>query len=203
MIKAFKVYIRRNIEENSKAYILLLIAFVAGFVLAAVLQGDKMAEEEIRLYIQSFFSGMAQDGTSGGRTFSLSMLSYLRYAVILFISSVTVIGAPVVPLLVGIQGFSFGTVVCSTVSVFGAKAYLLFLCAILPHILISAPCSLAYSCRCMKNAYDLFLGDRNMKKNLLLPLLSGTVFLLSISLAALVQSFIEPLLLSFISKYFV
>ena len=203
MIKALKAYTRKTIEENSKAYILLLIAFIAGFVLAAILQGDKLAEEEIRLYIESFFSGMTQGGTSGGRTFSLSMLAYLRYAVILLISSVTVIGAPFVPLLVGIQGFSFGTVICSTISVFGAKAYLLFLCAILPHILISAPCSLVYSCRCMKNAYGLFLGDRNMKRNLLLPLLSSAVFLLCISLAALIQSFVEPFLLSLISKYFV
>lgn len=203
MIKALKAYMRKNIEENSKAYILLLIAFAAGFALAALLQRDKMADEEIKLYIQNFFSNIAQGGTSGGRTFSLSMLAYLRYTLILLVSSVTVIGAPIVPILVGIQGFSFGTVISSTVSVFGAKAYLLFLCAILPHIMISAPCSLVFSFQCMRNAHGLFLGDRNMKRNLLLPLLSGAVFLLVISLAALVQAYVEPLLLSLISKYFV
>lgn len=203
MIKTLKAHIRKHIEDNSKAYILLLIAFAAGFALACLLQRDKMAEEEIKLYIQNFFSGIAQAGTSGGRTFSLAMLAYLRYAVILLVSSVAVIGAPVVLILIGFQGFAFGTVICSTVSVFGAKAYLLLLCALLPHILISAPCSLVFSFRCMKNAYDLFLGDRNIKTNLLLPLLYGALFLLCISLAALVQAFVEPFLLSSISKYFV
>lgn len=203
MIKKMKTRIALLAESNLKGYILLSVIYMAGAVMALVFSSKSLQEDEIRLYFTDFITNVANSGTDAIKTFNLSMLSYVKFAVIMFLSSVTIIGAPAVLLYTLVEGFSFGTVICCLFKAFGAKAFLVVLCAVLPHILIAAPCCLAYSFHCAKSSYGLITGNVDLKKSLVTPLGFGVLFLCIVSISSLTQAYVEPLFIKLISSQFV
>ena len=203
MIKKLKTQIALLTENNLKGYILLSVIFAAGAVLALVFSGKSVQEEEIKLYFTDFVSNVTNSGTDAVKTFNISMVNYIQFAVIMFLSSVTIIGVPAVLIYTLSKGFSFGTVICCLFKTFGAKAFLIILCAVLPHVIITAPCCLAYAFHCAKGALGLMSGNINLKKNLLPPLGFGLLFLCIVSIAALAQAYIEPLFIKLISSQFI
>ena len=94
MIKKIKTYISVLIENNLKGYILLSAIFVAGIVLAIVFGAKTVGEEEIRLYFSDYIQSVKNSGTEPISTFNLSMKGYIEFALVMFVSSVTVIGIP-------------------------------------------------------------------------------------------------------------
>ncbi len=203
MMKKLKTQIAVLTENNLKGYILFSVIFAAGVVLALAFSAKSVQEEEIRLYFTDFVSNVTNSGTDAIKTFNLSMMNYLQFASIMFLSSVTIIGAPAVLIYTLVKGFSFGTVICCLFKAFGAKAFLIVLCAVLPHVIVAAPCCLAYAFHCAKGSYGLMAGNINLKKNLITPLGFGLLFLGIVSIAALAQAYIEPLFIKLISSQFV
>lgn len=203
LIKELKAIIKNTIEENLKIYILLGVVCLLGIIVAIMAHTKPVAEEEIRIYITEFMGDLEHAGTDGMKSFYYAMLAHIRFVVVMLLSSLTIVGVPIVLIYILCIGFSYGTVLSSLFAVFSGKALLFFLCAMLPHLLISLPCCMAYSCYCMKSAYFLFLGKRNFKKNCVSPFLTGIFFLLVMSVAAMVQAYVEPILISWISKFFI
>ncbi len=203
MIKRLKYQLRLLIEANLKGYIILASVFAAGAVIAFVFRGKSLPEEEIRLYISDFFSNASNMGAGSIKTFYASLLTYLKTALILLFSSVCLIGAPVTLLFALTSGFSYGLVFCALFRTFGMKAILVFLCAIFPHIIISAPAAMAYALHCMKNSYHLIRGEVDFKKSLITPLVFALFFLGISGVAALIQTYVEPFLISAIASKFV
>lgn len=203
MIKKLKTQIALLTGNNLKGFILLGVIFAAGAVLAVPFCSKTAQEEEIRLYFNDFILNVTNSGTDAIETFNLSMVNYIKIAGILFLSSVTMIGAPFILLYTLMKGFTFGTVVCCLFKAFGAKAFLVVLCTVLPHVVIAAPCCLAYAFHCAKSSYTMVAGNIHLKRNLLTPLGFGVLFLCIISIAALTQAYIEPLFIKLISPQFV
>ena len=96
MIKKLKTQIAILTENNLKGYILLSVIFAAGAVLAFAFHGKGAQEEEIKLYFTDFISNVTNSGTDAIKTFNLSMANYIQFAVVMFLSSVTIVGAPAV-----------------------------------------------------------------------------------------------------------
>ena len=203
MIKKLKTQIAILTENNLKGYILLSVIFAAGAVLAFAFHGKGAQEEEIKLYFTDFISNVTNSGTDAIKTFNLSMANYIQFAAVMFLSSVTIVGAPAVLIYTLVKGFSFGTVICCLFKAFGAKAFFIILCAILPHVIIVGPCCLAYAFHCAKSSYGMLAGNINLKKSLLTPLGFGLLFLCIVSIGALAQAYIEPLFIKLISSQFV
>lgn len=203
MIRKLKANLKLLIETNSKGYILLSAIFAAGVAVSAIVHAKTVPEEEIRLYMTDFISNTANAGADSIKTFYLSVLGYVKVAAILFFSSVTIIGAPVALLYALVGGFSYGTVILCLFRIFGAKAFLIVFCSILPHAVVSAPCCLVYAFHCMQNSHRLFLGNVDLKKSFVTPLVFGVFFLGMTSVAALIQAYVEPLLISLIASQFI
>lgn len=198
-LKAQIVFLTGN---NLKGYILLSAIFAAGMV-SALIFGSNVPQEEIKLYITEFVSNAANSGIDRIKTFNFSMANYIQFAFAMFLLSLTVVGAPAVLIYVLFNGFSFGAVVSCLFKAFGAKAFLIVFCAVLPHVIVSAPCCLAYSLHCAKKARGLFTGNISLKKSVIAPLGFGLLYLCAVSIAALTQAYIEPFLIKLISLQFV
>jgi len=108
--------------------------------------------------------------------------------------SLSVIGSIGTLAYVFIKGFSYGIVIFSIVSIMEKRAVLMFLCLILPHSLVLFPCFLAYSLYCMKNAYLVSKGVKDIKARIVMPLVYGIFCVAFSGVAALIQAYIEPLL---------
>lgn len=203
MVSRLKGQFISVVQRNIKGYILLSAIFICGAVLAIVCSKKVVQEDEIRIFFADYVSGAANSGMDATKTFHFAMINYVQFAICGFFCAVTIIGAPVFLIYTFAKGFSFGAVLCCIFKAFGLKAFLIVLCVILPHALIEAPCCLVYGLRCTRDAYGLVTGNVHMKKNLFLPLGFGILFLCVVSVAALTQSYIEPLLVKMISSYII
>lgn len=203
MITRMKEQLSAVVQRNIKGYILLSAIFICGAVLAMICSNQVVQEDEIRIFFADYVSGAANSGMDATKTFHFAMSNYVQFALCGFLCAVTIIGAPVFLIYTFAKGFSFGAVLCCMFKAFGVKAFLIVLCVILPHALIEGPCCLAYGLRCTRDAYSLVTGHVHMKKNLFFPFGFGLLFLCVVSVAALTQSYIEPLLVKMISSYII
>lgn len=202
MRNRIKQLIKEHVIQNTKKYILFSVLFLTGVVLASVFCSKTIPEEEIRSYIKEFLETGKTIGADGMKTFFLSMSQYLKFAFFMTVFSVTVIGVPLILGTTVFYGFSYGTVLFCLFRIFGAKTILLFLCAIFPHIMISLPCCLCLSCVAFNNAGQVYAGNVKFSKTILYPVVCSLIFLCIVSVAALIQGFIEPFLLKVISAQF-
>ncbi len=194
MVKRLKSDLKQIIIDNLKGYILILCVFIAGAVLSYVINVSSGIESEIGLYINDFMSAVKNYGTDSDATFSAAMLGYINGIVILFLMSLSVAGSLGTLIFVFVKGFSYGIVLVSMFSVMETKAILLFFCLILPHALVMMPCFLAYSLFCLKNAYMLTKGAKDIKSYIIKPIIYGGFSLCFLSVSALIQAYVEPLL---------
>lgn len=202
LIKQIKSKLKILIEENLKCCILLSVIFIAGAALAS-LQNFQTTEEEIRLYLKDFMQNVISTGTDLSGTFNVSYVGYIKIFAFMLLASLTVIGAPVILGFTLFEGFSFGTVIACLLKTFGAKGILIFLCSMLPHFIFAVPVCLGYCVFAMKHSVRLITHKDGLKSNLLKPILIGVLFLCVISIAALVQGYIEPILIKLIAPQFV
>ncbi len=202
MIKIIKNKLNEVVKSNLKGYILLILIFLSGFTLSVFID-KKITEEEIRLYFTDFFNDVNSYGTDGIKTFNASTTGYIKVAVFMLLSSLTVIGAPAIMIYTLIQGISLGTVIICLFKTFGIKAFLIVLGAVIPHSVILVPCFLIYSFFCLKNSYRFLQKKNDIKSAIIVPFIYSVYFVSIISIASLIQGYIEPLLIKLIAKQFV
>jgi len=194
MVKRLKDEIKQIIINNIKGYILIIAVFFAGMVLSYILNISSGLEGEIKLYIDDFLSAVKNYNADSETTFKTAMTGYIKVSCVLLLMSLSVIGSIGTLAYVFIKGFSYGIVIFSIIAIMEKKSVLMFLCLIVPHSMVLFPCFLAYSLFCMKNAYLVSKGIKDVKARIVMPLVYG-VFCVSISgVAALMQAYVEPLL---------
>ena len=198
MVKKLKSELKQIILDNTKGYILVLGVFIAGMALSYILNVTSGLESEIKLYINDFISGVKNYNTDSDTTFSLAMMGYIKGICILLLMSLSLLGSAGTLVFIFIKGFSFGIVIISMFNILGYKAALLFLCLILPHSIILVPCFLTYSLFCMKNAYSVCKGVKDLKTRVIMPILYGILSVAFLSIASLIQAYVEPLLIRMI-----
>ena len=202
MIKFIKNKLNEIVKSNLKGYILLMLIFISGFTLSVFIEKN-ITEEEIRLYFTDFFNDVNSYGTDGIKTFNASITGYIKIAFFMLLSSLTVIGAPVIIIYTLIQGISLGTVIICLFKTFGIKAFLIVLGAVIPHSVIYVPCYLIYSFFCLKNSFRFLQKKNDIKSAVIVPFIYSVSFVSVISIASLIQGYIEPLFIKLIAKQFV
>lgn len=190
-----KILIAKNIKDNLKGYILILGTFLAGVELSCVLNISSGSEEEIRLYLNDFISNVKNYSTDSAKTFNIAMSGYIKYICILFFMSLSVIGSIGTLVYIFIKGFSYGIVFISVANTMGPKSLLMFLCTILPHSIILVPCFLVYSLFCVKKSYSVSKGIKDLKSSVIVPFLYGVLCILISGTAAIIQAYLEPILM--------
>ncbi len=195
MIENLKRAVVQAIKENLKGYILIASVFLAGMLLSYFLNISSGAEGEIKLYLSDFISTVKDYSTDSNKTFNLAMNSYLKFYFLLFLMSVSAIGSVGILILIFVKGFSYGVVFTAVFGMMGAKSILLFFCVIFPHILILLPFMCSYSLFCLKNSYGISKGIKSLKNNIFSPLFYGCICVLFSGIAALIQAYLEPILI--------
>jgi len=194
-----KIMILKNLEQNLKGYIFIAGVFAAGVILSCVLNISAGSEEEIKLYITDFISNIKNYSTDSLKTFSIAINGHIRFISIIFLMSITVIGNIGIYLYVFLKGFSYGAVLIALFNMMGIKTILFFFCAIFPHLVILLPCFSAYMQFCIKNSQLISKNTKNIKTSVLMPFLSGIICIMLASVAALIQAYLEPLLIRLIN----
>ena len=199
MIDKLKREIFNNLKINAKGYILIICVFFAGFILSAVVNISSGSEEEIRLYVNDFIENVKNYSTDSGKTFNIAFTGYIKFIAFLLLMSLTMFGFVGIYICVFIKGFSYGSVFVALTGMGSSIGYLFFLAVILPHILVSVPCCIYYLLHCIKKSHQIPKGTRNIASTTISSLLLGCLCMVFLSVSALVQSYVEPLLIRIIN----
>ncbi len=200
VIDKLKREIKIILDKNIKGYILILAVFISGTILSMILSYSN-DNAEMNLYLNDFISNVKNYSIDSVKTFKNSMFGYFRYGVLMFFMSICAVGYIGVLCTVFIKGFFYGTVLDALLKISFSKGITVFFSCVLPHNLIAMPCCMIYSFACIKNALDVSKGAKSIKHIIIKPLLSGMVYCLIISTGALVQAYIEPMLIRMINSF--
>lgn len=190
---AIRTAILQHIQNNAKEYLSVLILFAIGIVLGVIFI-NKMGEtqrQEVSTYIQDFITNIKDNqAIDTGALLKQSIQKNLLLGIILWFVGSTMIGIPLVYLIMILRGFCLGYTISAMMAVLETGKGLLFcFTSTFFQNLIFIPCLLAMAVSGIK-LYKYVVKDKN-KENIKQEILRHTIFSgLCIGLLVL-SSFIE------------
>lgn len=136
-----KKAVEKQIRNNLPLYFFVLVFFVAGIAAGAFTVDalSSMQKEELVSYFQSFFSILDKEPVQSATVFKQSFLNNSQFVLIIWVLGITVIGIPLILMIVGIKGFIIGFSVSFLVEGMGLRGLLFALAAVLPQNLLIVP----------------------------------------------------------------
>lgn len=185
--------IKEHIRNNKKEYAIVAILFLIGIILG-VLFVNHMSEQEgnqIREYIQTFIDCLKTDyQIDNGVLLKNSIVNNVILALLIWFMGSTVIGIPVVYILVGIKGFCLGYSISAVLATLGmGKGILFSIFTLLFQNVIAIPCVLALAVSGIK-LYQSIMKDKR-KENMKLEICRHTIFSFIMAICLVISSFIE------------
>ena len=183
----------RHINNNILEYIVMIIILLIGIILGTMYinKTDLNQRQEISNYINDFMNDM-QNGSNIDLSNLLrtSIQNNLLIIVLLWISGLTVIGMPIVYLLVSIKGFCMGYTISSVIATLGLAEGIKFIVStmllqniiIIPSILVLAVSGI--------KLYKAIMRDRR-RENIKVEILRYTIITLFIGAISIIASLIE------------
>jgi stage II sporulation protein M len=140
-----KKAIVKHIKSNMLIYFLVLVFFIAGIAAGAFTVDalSSVQKDELINYFQSFFSVLNTETVQSAAVFKQSLLNNIQFIVLIWVLGITIIGIPLILLIVGIKGFIVGFSVSFLVEGMGFRGLILALVSILPQNLLIVPSIIA------------------------------------------------------------
>lgn len=183
----------RHIGNNFTEYIIIIIIFFIGIILGTMYIGktDLGQQQEISNYINGFmddiYNGSSIDFNNLLKT---SLHNNLLIIIIIWISSLTVIGMPIVYIIVSIKGFSIGYTISSIVATLGVSEGLKFaISTMLLQNIIIIPSILVLAVSGIK-LYKAIMKDRR-RENIKIEIFRYTIIAVFIGALNIFASLIE------------
>ncbi len=182
-----------HINNNIMEYIVMIIIFFIGIILGTMYinKTDLSQKQEISSYVNDFI-GDIQNGSNVdyNKLLRTSIYNNLLITVLLWISGLTVIGMPIVYLIVSIKGFCMGYTVSSIIATLGVTQGLKFaLSTMLLQNIIIIPSVLILAVSGIK-LYKAIMKDRR-KENIKIEIIRYTVIAIFIGVVNIISAIIE------------
>ena len=195
------------IEENIRSYLILLIVFFIGIILGIIFINNSNEEQvtQITTYINNFINSMKNNYQISTNTLLIdSIINNVSIAILLWFLGSTVIGVPLIYLVIGYKGYCIGFTISAIIATIGTGKGILFITGVmLLQNIIYIPCILTLATSGIK-LYKLIMEDRR-RENVKLQILKHTIFsvfiLLVLVLSSFVETFISGNLITALIKY--
>src|SRR5699024_4603185 len=139
MKKGFKAVIYSHMSENNTIYTFTIVLMVMGVIFGAVIVNSLSLsdKQDLFIYLQRFFGEMS-DGNlaSADQMFNQSLSHDIKYIGFMWLLGLTIIGLPLVLILLFLKGVVVGFTVGFLVNQMGWQGLLLSFVSILPQNLI-------------------------------------------------------------------
>ncbi|HET7578431.1 MAG TPA: stage II sporulation protein M [Bacillales bacterium] len=147
-MERFKKKVQAHLQENSSVYIFTMVLLVMGVIFGAVVVNSLALSEkqDLLMYLKQFFGEM-----SGGKfaspeaMFHQSFTHYLKYIGFMWILGLSIIGLPIILILLFLKGVVVGFTVGFLVNQMGWHGLLLSFVSVLPQNLILIPAFIVVS----------------------------------------------------------
>ncbi|WP_027724407.1 stage II sporulation protein M [Tuberibacillus calidus] len=199
-----KQKIAKHVEDNLSIYIFIIVLFLMGIVFGAIIVNSLPQQTKANLltYLQRFF-GQVSEGQLADRGAMLgeSFKNYLQYLGLIWLLGLSMIGLPIIFILLFLKGIVVGFTVGFLVNRMGLHGFIIAMASVFPQNLLMIPifiiasaASVAFS---LKMIRQLLIRTR---KNPLLPQFLNYVGLFgmivaAIFLAACFEAYVSPILM--------
>lgn len=198
---SIKDFILRNIHDNLKSYLIVIILFIIGIVAGVIFINNTNETQgaEIQEYINNFISSLKQDSHINKIELLKSSLwdNFILIISMWFIGS-TVIGIPIVFGIVIFRGFCIGYAVSSAVAVLGVQKGIIFLLTTMfLQNIIFIPVIICMAVSCIR-LYKSIMKDKrreNIKLEIIRHTLVSIMLFIVLVLATLIEVYISTNLL--------
>lgn len=205
MLKLLMQKLIRYLRENAVCCTVCAASLAGGIAIGAVLAASmpELDTKELSLYFADFFEGFAQTGADTSIIFADALRLQGLLFVLLFLCSGMIFGSPLIAAIGIALGASGGFAAAFLLKIYGIRALLFLLCAMLPHTLLLLPCHFAALCVCLRFSVLLWQGRIRLKSGLRSHILVLCALFAVAFAAILLQSYVEPLLVDLTAQYFV
>jgi stage II sporulation protein M len=206
------VILKKAVSKHLKNYLFmyfLVLVFFVGGVAAGAFTVDALTltqREELVSYFQGFFNVLDNEPVPSAAVFRQSLTNNLQIVLLVWILGITVIGIPVILLLVGLKGFIIGFSVGFLAEEMGFKGLFFALIAILPQNILIVPCfitagvlSIAFSITLIKRRKARH--KKSLTSEFLVYSMNMAAILLVIIVGALVEGYITPVFMKMFANY--
>ncbi|MCE5169664.1 stage II sporulation protein M [Paenibacillus profundus] len=132
-----------SLRAQLHLYIFVSVLFLVGVVFGALLVNALTLEQQqdIGSHLGHFFTTIDQNGTSanGGEAFLDSVLFYLKWIAVIALLGISIVGFPLVLVLVFAKGVFVGFTVGTLVGQYAWKGVLFAFVSVAPHNMIAIP----------------------------------------------------------------
>lgn len=193
-----------HFRENSSVYIFVIVLFLMGVIFGAVVVNSMSftQKEDLFYYLSQFFGQMSDGKESNANSlFFQSLLHNSKYIGLMWLLGISIIGLPVILILLFMKGMVIGFTVGFLVNQMQWKGFLLSFVSILPQNIIIIPIFIVMAT--ITITFSIQMVRRQFMKKIstpMLPLLSKyfvtlLVAIVCITVAAAVEAYLSPTLL--------
>ncbi|WP_088102356.1 stage II sporulation protein M [Halalkalibacter urbisdiaboli] len=200
----------RHIEENRSIYIFTTVLFLIGIVFGAIVVNSLSLTQKHDLYkYLSQFFGQVSEGqvANSSEMFTQSFAHYAKYFGLMWILGLSIIGLPIILILLFLKGVVVGFTVGFLVNQMGMAGFFLSFVSIMPQNFILVPAFVIVGTAsvsfCLKMIRQQFMKKSNVPifpqfiKYSLLILCVGA----ALAFASGFEAYISPTLMKFVIDY--
>ena len=193
----------KHITDHSSLYVFITVLFLMGVIFGAVLVNSLSfsQKEDLFYYLSQFFGQVSQgELATTNEMFSQSVLHNFKYITLIWILGISIIGLPVILILLFLKGLVVGFTVGFLVNQMGWSGFLLSFVSILPQNIFIVPVFIFISVLAVslsiKMISRLFKQIRTPLKPVLISylfaLIVSTLFLIA---AGAIETYLSPVLM--------
>ncbi|WP_141433405.1 stage II sporulation protein M [Bacillus sp. 03113] len=197
-----------HLQEHSSIYMFVVVLFLMGVIFGAVVVNSLnfTQKEDLYYYLSQFFGQISKGKIAASKDlFMQSFFHNSKFIGLMWILGISIIGLPVILILLFIKGMVVGFTVGFLVNQMGWNGFLLSFVSVLPQNLIiipifvmSAALSVTFSLKMIKKQFMKKMGEP------MLPLFGRyTLFLVTAVLfliaAAGIEAYLSPILIQWVT----
>ncbi|KAB7672871.1 stage II sporulation protein M [Bacillus sp. B1-b2] len=202
--KKYQNAITQHIREHSSIYMFIIVLFFMGVIFGAIVVNSisLSQKEDLYYYLSQFFGQVTNGQVAESKDLFFQSLSHnSKYIGFIWLLGISIIGLPIILILLFIKGMVVGFTVGFLVNQMGWHGFLLSFVSILPQnlivipiFIISATISVAFSFKMIRQQFMKKKGES------ILPLFGRYTLLLFfafiiIAVAAGIEAYISPFLM--------
>lgn len=193
--------VSNHFRENASIYIFVSLLFLIGIIFGAVIVNSMnfIQKQDLFFYLDQFFTKMMGEPiTSSEHLFRSSLFYHMKYLLFIFILGLSIIGMPMIWILLFMKGLVVGFSVGFLVNQMGWYGLLMAAASIAPQNIIIIPVYIVGGSLAMIFSFSLIqkLIAKKIQHPILPPFmrysLTFVILFALVSIAAVVESYISP-----------
>jgi len=207
--KRLNEVIIKHVEGNLLTYFFVIMFFMVGissgaFTTKALSQAEN---KELIKYLQNFFRIVDTKVIDQFSILKQALINNLQTGVLIWILGVTIIGIPLILLLVAVRGFIIGFTVGFFIQQMGVKGLIFSILSLLPQniiiipgVIIVAVLGISFSIMLIRNKVKKTRYDNVLNQFFVYSTVIAIVHIF-IAVGCLVEAYISPLFIKYMSSY--